>query len=240
MNSITKIRLFRSLKFLGAFGIVVLYATGLPHQTVRSIASVPNQTEPTSGQPLKPDLDTLSARAMQLNQHTQNEWSSQNSLNDWVLEYVSTQVRSQQEQISQTILETSRQYQFDPLFLLAVIQNESAFNSRAVGRAGEIGLMQITPATARWICQKSKIQWSGKKALFNPRFNIQVGTAYLAYLKNHFRSEARLYLSAYNMGTSHLRNALQRHIVPKEYSSRVFFHYRNIAQAARRKSAKSA
>src|SRR5512142_1797062 len=40
----------------------------------------------------------------------------------------------------------------DPVIVGAVIHRESAFNRRARGRLGEIGLMQIMPATARSAC----------------------------------------------------------------------------------------
>ncbi|HSG95259.1 MAG TPA: transglycosylase SLT domain-containing protein [Afifellaceae bacterium] len=58
---------------------------------------------------------------------------------------------------------------------LAVVQVESNFNPRARGRAGEVGLMQIKPATARAIGYKGSI-----KALYNPNTNLTWGMKYLA------------------------------------------------------------
>ena len=52
---------------------------------------------------------------------------------------------------------------------------ESNFNPRARGSAGEVGLMQIKPATARMM------GYSGsKKGLFDPETNIRYGMKYLA------------------------------------------------------------
>jgi soluble lytic murein transglycosylase-like protein len=58
---------------------------------------------------------------------------------------------------------------------LAVVQVESNFNPRARGQAGEVGLMQIKPATARGIGYKGSI-----KALYNPSTNLIWGMKYLA------------------------------------------------------------
>lgn len=65
----------------------------------------------------------------------------------------------------------------------AVMTVESGFNPSAVGAAGEIGLMQIMPGTARML------GFSGSLAeLADPEINIAYGTAYLAgawRLANH-------------------------------------------------------
>lgn len=57
----------------------------------------------------------------------------------------------------------------------AVIKVESNFNPKARGSAGEIGLMQIKPATARMMGYSG-----GKKGLFDPETNIKFGMKYLA------------------------------------------------------------
>ncbi len=57
----------------------------------------------------------------------------------------------------------------------AVVRVESNFNPRARGSAGEIGLMQIKPATARMM------GYSGSsKGLYDPETNIRYGMKYLA------------------------------------------------------------
>ncbi|MBX4905881.1 MULTISPECIES: lytic transglycosylase domain-containing protein [Rhizobium] len=57
----------------------------------------------------------------------------------------------------------------------AVVRVESNFNPKARGSAGEIGLMQIKPATARMM------GYSGtRKGLFDPETNIKYGMKYLA------------------------------------------------------------
>jgi soluble lytic murein transglycosylase-like protein len=56
----------------------------------------------------------------------------------------------------------------------AIIHVESGGNPRTVGRAGEIGLMQIKMQTAR------SVGYNGsRRGLFDPATNIRYGTAYL-------------------------------------------------------------
>jgi soluble lytic murein transglycosylase-like protein len=57
----------------------------------------------------------------------------------------------------------------------AIVKVESNFDPKARGRAGEIGLMQIKPATARLM------GYSGTtKGLYDPETNIKFGMKYLA------------------------------------------------------------
>ena len=57
----------------------------------------------------------------------------------------------------------------------AVVRVESNFNPRARGTSGEIGLMQIKPATARAMGYRG-----GAKGLYDPETNIKFGMKYLA------------------------------------------------------------
>ncbi|RWO49135.1 MAG: lytic transglycosylase domain-containing protein [Mesorhizobium sp.] len=61
----------------------------------------------------------------------------------------------------------------------AVIMIESRFQPNQVGRAGEIGLMQIKPSTARMMGYSGSI-----KDLHDPETNIKYGMKYLAMARN--------------------------------------------------------
>lgn len=55
----------------------------------------------------------------------------------------------------------------------ALVRRESGYNARAVGRAGEIGLVQIKLSTARGL------GFTGtREALFEPRTNLTYGMRY--------------------------------------------------------------
>ena len=70
-------------------------------------------------------------------------------------------------------------YGVSPRLAHAVITVESNYRSDARGRAGEVGLMQIKPATARMM------GYSGSaKGLFDPETNIKFGMKYLAKAQN--------------------------------------------------------
>jgi hypothetical protein len=57
----------------------------------------------------------------------------------------------------------------------AVIRIESGYNPASVGRVGEVGLMQVRPATAAMLGHRSSA-----KELFEPETNLQYGVMYLA------------------------------------------------------------
>lgn len=62
-----------------------------------------------------------------------------------------------------------------PALAHAVIRVESNYRPNVTGRAGEVGLMQIKPATARMM------GYSGSaKGLYDPETNIRFGMKYLA------------------------------------------------------------
>jgi soluble lytic murein transglycosylase len=133
--------------------------------------------------------------------------------------------RKQMAEVSATILAESERKGFDPLFVLAVIQTESRFNPYIIGNAGEIGLMQIKPDTARWIAQKENIRWEGKETLMNPQTNVRIGIAYMSFLRSHFSGAAQKYVAAYNMGPTKLKRLVAQAIQPTDYPGRVMGHY---------------
>lgn len=95
------------------------------------------------------------------------------------------------------IREVAARHGVDFALVKAVVAVESAFNPRAVSRAGAQGLMQLMPATGREL---------GLEDPFNAEANVDAGTRYLAGLLRAFRDE-RLALAAYNAGPSRVARA---------------------------------
>lgn len=89
------------------------------------------------------------------------------------------------------IREASETYDIPFEFIKAVIKVESAFNPRAVSRAGAQGLMQLMPRTAESL---------GVDDPFDPRQNIFGGTLYLRQLSDRYGGDINLVLSGYNAG----------------------------------------
>ncbi len=78
-------------------------------------------------------------------------------------------------QYSQIIARHAQQHGIPVALANAVVRIESNFRPNARGRAGEVGLMQIKPATARMM------GYSGSaKGLYDPETNIRYGMKYLA------------------------------------------------------------
>lgn len=89
----------------------------------------------------------------------------------------------------------------------ALINTESGFNPNAKSSAGAIGLTQVLPSTAEYICVKNNIDYSSFD-LYNPNDNIYIGAMYLRYLFDKFNNRYTA-LAAYNAGETVVRNWLK-------------------------------
>lgn len=127
--------------------------------------------------------------------------------------------------VTEAIIKEASAHGLDPYFVMAVISGESSFNPLAVGPVGEIGMMQIRPTTGAWMAKKVKMKFNGEKTLRDPVANIKLGTAYLAWLREKFDNHSQLYLAAYNMGPTSVKNAVGRNIWPKDYPKHVMKRY---------------
>ena len=131
----------------------------------------------------------------------------------------------QAKAITNAIFKESIKHGMDPYFVMAVISGESSFNPLAIGPVGEIGMMQIRPATGKWMSEMIKSKWNGDSTLRDPVANIKLGTAYLAWLREKFDNHGQLYLAAYNMGPKSVKVALGKHVWPKDYPRHVMKRY---------------
>jgi soluble lytic murein transglycosylase len=93
----------------------------------------------------------------------------------------------------------ARENHLDPALLAAVIYSESKFRTDAESSSGAIGLMQLTPSTARGIAIRTGGSRFHTADLYDPEINIRYGAWYLANLFHKYGSE-RLVLAAYNAG----------------------------------------
>ena len=152
---------------------------------------------------------------------------------DNILEFVNSSTKnllpsahkSQAREIASVIMHESERYGFDPIFIMAVIQNESSFNPRMKGSAGEIGLMQIKPDTAKWLATTLKLEYKNAQSLYNPAINIRIGAAFMNKLRTQFSSNSGLYISAYNAGAKRVRMMVSGKNTPKAYATAVMKRY---------------
>ena len=131
------------------------------------------------------------------------------------------------------------QYGVDPLFVVAVIREESKFLPQSESHKGAKGLMQLMPSTAQSIAESIGDKGYSDGDLLYPEKNIQYGTWYLASLQKVFSNDRTLVIAAYNGGRGHVQewintgqidpgNIRQQDIPFKEtrdYVGRVLYSY---------------
>lgn len=104
----------------------------------------------------------------------------------------------------------AEQNNLDPALLAAVIYQESKFDTGARSSSGAIGLMQLTPATARGIAIRTGGSAFRTADLYNPEINIRYGAWYLENLFLKYRNE-KLVLAAYNAGQGNVDRWRAKH-----------------------------
>lgn len=93
----------------------------------------------------------------------------------------------------------------EPSIALGIMRQESSFSPTAISGSGAIGLMQLMPATARYVSRKYNLPADN---LFDPAQNMALGSTYLAHQINNFDTCVPLAIAAYNAGPGNVSNWL--------------------------------
>jgi len=93
------------------------------------------------------------------------------------------------------VADAARRFGIPEAWIWAVMRVESGGNSRAVSRAGAMGLMQLMPATWAGL----RIRYSLGPNPFDVRDNIMAGAAYLREMHDRYGNASAM-LAAYNAG----------------------------------------
>ena len=112
--------------------------------------------------------------------------------------------------IDQLVRDASDRNRLDPDFVNSVIKAESGFHPRAVSPKGARGLMQLMPGTAAQL---------GVSDSFDPKANVDAGTAYLSSLLDLYNDDPIKALAAYNAGPHRVD---QYHGVPPYSETRAY------------------
>ncbi len=99
----------------------------------------------------------------------------------------------------------TRGLQADIALVHALIRQESQFDKDAQSSAGALGLMQLMPTTAQEVARKRGWDYNKGMLTNNPRYNVQLGTAYLNDLLVRFGNSYPLALASYNAGSGRVR-----------------------------------
>jgi soluble lytic murein transglycosylase len=97
------------------------------------------------------------------------------------------------------IRQEAAQWDVEPALIAGMIYAESHFRDQT-SHADARGLMQITPATARFIARKSRGTEFVLEDLSDPDVNIAYGTFYMRYLLDQLGQNEVAALAAYNAG----------------------------------------
>lgn len=116
----------------------------------------------------------------------------------------------------------------DAFLLLAVAETESAFDPRARGPSGGIGLLQLRLPTARAVAERHDVPLRGAAALQDVATNVALGAAYLSELHDRYASW-EIALTAYNVGPTGLARLLrQGQNGSSPYARRILARWREI------------
>lgn len=111
------------------------------------------------------------------------------------------------------VMQSADKHGIDPAWVYGVIRRESAFSADIQSSAGAVGLMQLMPGTAKYIGKKIGIKNTHKSVLTQPQSNIELGSAYLAYLDKKYSGNKILATASYNAGPRRIDSW-----IPKDHS----------------------
>lgn len=141
----------------------------------------------------------------------------------------------------------ARKRNLDPLLIHGLIRQESRYDHKAVSRSNAMGLMQLLKGTAYGVAKNNGITLNATEDIFTPDVNIQLGTAYVAYVLKRADNNAMLAVASYNGGPNAVAKWLKQHQaqgisdmdayvenIPydetRDYVRKVFSHYWNYEQ----------
>lgn len=89
----------------------------------------------------------------------------------------------------------------DPFLVLALARQESTFRADIVSRSGAVGVMQVMPATARWLASKdSRVSPEQAARLDSPCNSLRLGMVYLKRMVERSGGNLAYALASYNAG----------------------------------------
>jgi len=104
----------------------------------------------------------------------------------------------------------------EPGIVYAIARQESGFNPRAISSAGAVGLMQMTPATARSVAAKFRTAYDEKRLRDDETYNAQLGAAELGDLIKYYRGSYVLAFAGYNAGRGRVNDWIVKYGDPRD------------------------
>ncbi len=104
----------------------------------------------------------------------------------------------------------AKEFNVDKAIIFSVANVESGFDKDVISSAGAVGVMQLLPRTASWLCEMLEMEYFYEN-LFDEKYNIKLGSYYLSYLIARFE-QLDFALAAYNAGPSNVASWLDENV----------------------------
>ena len=137
------------------------------------------------------------ARRSGMYDHAINTADRTVQLHDFTLRYPAPYRDAMQEYVRKNTL--------DEAWVYGLMRQESRFVTRAKSTVGAAGIMQIMPATARWIAQKLGIRDYRQALIHQLDTNLKLGTFYMKNVLSSLDNNPLLASVAYNAGPRRAR-----------------------------------
>ncbi len=98
-----------------------------------------------------------------------------------------------------------RENGLEEAWVYGLMRQESRFASQAKSDVGAAGLMQIMPATAKWVARKMGMRDYRSALIHETEVNLKLGTYYMKNILTTFDNNAVMASAAYNAGPTRAR-----------------------------------
>ncbi|MFW2331925.1 MAG: transglycosylase SLT domain-containing protein, partial [Nitrospinota bacterium] len=129
------------------------------------------------------------------------------------------------------ISKKAEEYNVNPFLILAIIKQESGFNSLAKSRSSALGLMQIMPETGKKLhkqvnMEEPKFSLYNSDLLYHPAVNITFGIALISQLLKKYDNNIVYALAAYNAGEPALQKWLKynKHLPDDQFVEEISYN----------------
>ena len=105
---------------------------------------------------------------------------------------------------SEQVRPAARSQALDDAWVYGLMRQESRFVTNAKSNVGAAGLMQVMPATGKWVANKIGVKL-GPGDLHDPDTNVMLGTTYMRLVLESLDNHPVLASAAYNAGPGRAR-----------------------------------